>query len=123
MNGHRRYGWGFGLAAVLFSVALAMLAYNAGVSEGIATSGSAAGVVRGVRWGWGGGIFLWPLLWVFFWAFLWRGACWGRRYWYGGPYRSYGPPPPDDDEFDRWHRRAHERMTEERPADDSGRRG
>lgn len=126
MNGRGRYGWGFALAAVLFTAAIAMIAYNFGVSDGVATSGAGAGVeaVRRVQWGWHGGFALWPLFWIFVIAFIWRGACWRRHYWYGGPY-FYGPRPPvdADDEFERWHRRAHERMKEDRPADDSGRRG
>ena len=120
MNGSSRFGWGYALAAALFGIAIAMLAYNAGIADG-AASAAADSAVRGFRWGWHGPGFLWPLFWVAFLVFIFRGACWRRHYWYGGPYRPYGPgPPADDDEFDRWHRRAHERMTEERPADDSG---
>jgi hypothetical protein len=123
MNGSTRFGWGYAVAAALFGVAIAMFAYNAGIADGTA-SGGAANAARGVHWGWHGAGFLWPLFWVAFLVFIFRGACWRRHYWYGGPYRPYGPrPPADDDEFDQWHRRAHERMTEERPADDSGRRG
>jgi hypothetical protein len=122
MNGSGRYGWGVALAAVLFGVAIAMLAYSAGVSEGMATAGTDA--VRRIRWGWGGGMSLWPLLFIFVWAFMWRGACWRRAYWHGGAHRplGYGSGPADD-EMEQWHRRVHERMKDERPANDPDRRG
>jgi hypothetical protein len=124
MNGRGRYGWGFALAALLFGLAIAMFAYNLGVSDGVATGGAAGEVARRVQWGWHGAGVLWPLFWIAFFVFIWRGACWRRHYWYGGPYRpySYGPPPADD-EFDQWHRRAHERMKEDGPADNPGSRG
>ena len=124
MNGNRRFGWGFALAAALFGVAIAMMAYNAGISAGVA-SGGAETAARGYYWGWHGPGFLWPLFWVAFMVFIFRGACWRRHYWYGGPYRSgwYGPRPADDDEMEQWHRRAHERMKDEQPANDPDRRG
>lgn len=127
MNGYeRRYRWAAGLAAVAVAVAVGLVAYNAGLSHGLAgaTSGSAAewhGWHR--HWGFG---FAFPL---FFFAIFWialRGAWWGCGPWgRGGPwhYRGYaeggGVPPA----FDDWHRRAHERMEEAGPANDPGRRG
>jgi hypothetical protein len=124
MNGRMR--WAFVVAAALFSVAIAIIAYNIGVSDG-AVAGSAAPVeaVRRVQWGWYGAGLLWPFGFLLFWALLWRG-CGRRRYWYGPGYGyGYGPyrPPTADDEMDAWHRRAHERMKENGTADDPGRRG
>ena len=123
MNGNTRFTWGYAVAAALFAVAIALVAYNAGMADGVA-SGGAAAASRGFRTGWYGAGFLWPMFWVVFMVFMFRGACGRGRYWYGGPYGAYGPRLRNfDDEFDEWHRRAHQRMTEARPADDSDRRG
>jgi hypothetical protein len=120
MNGNTRFGWGYALAAMLFGVAIAMFAYNAGIADGAA--GGTADAARGFQWGWHGGGILWPLFWVAFVLFVLSGSCGRRRYWYGR-YPPDGPRWSDNDELDGWHRRAHEKMTEERPADNSGRRG
>jgi hypothetical protein len=128
MNGKGRYGWAFALAAVLFGVAIAIIAYNIGVSDGAVVGDAApAAAVHRVQWGWHGGGVVWLLFFALFWGFLFRGACWRRRSWYG-PYGPYWGPPrypgaPDDPGMDEWHRRAHERMKENGPADDPGRRG
>jgi hypothetical protein len=128
MNGNGRFGWAFLLAAALFGVALAIIAYNIGVSDGVVAGGAVpADAARRVQWGWHGAGALWPLAFLMFWAFLFRGGCWRRRYWYGpyspdwGPARQ--PGAPDDPSLDEWHRRAHDRMKESGPADDPGRRG
>jgi hypothetical protein len=98
--------------------------YNAGVSAGLAETGAAVasgapvvyyGPYVGHPWGWGGvgffGIFFW-ILGIFLIFGLIRAAFgfgrWGGRRggWYGhhGP-GGYGGPR---DDFDDWHRRAHE---------------
>jgi hypothetical protein len=129
MNGHNRFGWAFVVAALLFGIAAAMIAYNVGVSDGVAAGGSGAAfeAARRMNWGHHGFGFGWIFFALAFWFLLARGACWGRRYGYGGPRGpyAYGPRdyPPAPDEMDEWHRRAHERMKEAPPADDSGRRG
>jgi hypothetical protein len=117
----------FVLAAALFAVAIAIMAYNIGVSDGAVAGGAPAAAVERVRWGWHGGGVVWLFFFAIFWAFLFRGGCWRGRYWYG-PYAPYWGPPRrpgaiDDPDMDDWHRRAHERMKENRTADDPGRRG
>ena len=129
MSSNRRYGWAFVIAAALFGVAIAIIAYNIGVSDGFVAGGAVpVGAARRVQWMWHGAGVLWPLLFLAFWMFVFRGACWRRHYWYGGPNGPYWSGPrrgvaPGDEEMDEWHRRAHDRMKEDRPADDSGRRG
>ena len=127
MHGHRRIGWAVALAGLLFAAALAMIAYNVGVSDGMVAAGPAADAARRVQWGWHGGAFVWLFFFAILWLFAFRGGCWRRRYWYGpgwGPYDDGARPmPPFEVRMDEWHRRAHDRMKEERPADDSGRRG
>jgi hypothetical protein len=98
------------LAAVLFAAIVGVVAFNAGVSHGLAVSVPVAGAAPGAfppfYWyhPWGFGFF--PLGFVLFWFLLFRLVFWGgfhRRRWYRGPYDV----PPS---FDEWHRRAHERM-------------
>ena len=115
--------WALVLLAVLAAVAIGSVAYEAGVSHGIALQPPVAvappaagappvapgpypyypyGYYRPWRFG-----FFGPLLFVFFWIFLLRGIFfWGggwRRRWHGGP--DYWPQ-----RFDEWHRQAHDRM-------------
>jgi hypothetical protein len=92
---------------VLGSLAIAVIAYNMGVSHGLAIGVPAAG---GQYHPWGFGFFPFaPFLFIFFWFFLLRGLFWGgfhrRRWYYPGPYDV----PLS---FDEWHRRAHDRMSE-----------
>ena len=127
MNGHRRFGWAVALAGVLFAAALAMIAYNVGVSDGMVAGGTAVDAARRVQWGWHGGAFVWLFFFAIFWLFVFRGGCGRRRYWYGPGWAPYDdesrPMPPFDARMDEWHRRAHDRMKEDRPADDPDRRG
>jgi hypothetical protein len=121
-----RYGWAFVLAALLFGAAVAIVAYNIGVSDGTVVGGAApVAAVHRVQWGWHGGGVVWLLMFALFWMFLFRGGCGRRHSWYGpyGPYWGPRRPGPDDDGFDEWHRRAHDRMKENPAADDPGRRG
>ena len=119
MNG--RFRLAVVLIGMLGSVAIAVIAYNMGVSHGLAIGAPAAGGQSGVPgaavygpygWHhpWGFGFFPFaPVLFIFFWFFLLRGLFWGgfhrRRWYYPGPYDV----PPS---FDEWHRRAHDRMSE-----------
>jgi hypothetical protein len=110
------------LIGILGSVAIGVVAYNMGVSHGLAMSAPAAagqsGAPVAVPYGaygpygwyrpWGFGFFPFaPFLFIFFWFFLLRGLFWGgfrrRRWYYPGPYDV----PPS---FDEWHKRAHDRM-------------
>ena len=122
-----RSSWAFVLASALFGVAVAIIAYNLGVSDGRVIGPAPVAAVQRAQWGWHGGGFITFLFLVAVWGFLWRGGCWRRHYWYGpyGPY--WGPPrqpgPTDDPGMDEWHRRAHDRMKESGTADDPGRRG
>jgi len=96
--------------AVLVAGGIAALAYQAGVSHGLALqipSGAAAAAVPPYYFyrPWGSGFGFFP---IFFFIFLWivvsRALFWRGRRWH----RAYcvdGPPA-----FEEWHRRAHERM-------------
>ena len=119
----QRFRW-IGLALVLMSIAGGVIAYNAGVSHGLAMTAPAAGggapVVNYYGRGWGWGFFPFGIfLWLFVLRFLFGG--WGPRRWYyrhgpwGGPYGSYDGPGS----FDDWHRRAHERMNNQPRNEDS----
>jgi hypothetical protein len=113
-----RFRWMAGLAVLLVAIAVGTVAYNAGMSHGLAISAPAVGAAPGAAPGgpaaayyyyarrpWGFGFF--PLGILLFWflfarLFFWGG--WYRRHgYYPGPYDA----PPS---FDEWHRRAHERM-------------
>src|SRR5262245_7272048 len=109
-----RNRWIFGIAAMVMLVAFTVVAYNVGLSEGLARAAAsvsaAAPSAPGAPyygwhrpWGFGFG-FLFPLLFFMVWIFLFRGFYW--RPW--GPW-YYGRPRFRDD-LDEWHRRAHERM-------------
>ena len=129
----RQFGmrrWAIVGLALLAAVVIGGVAYQAGVSHGLAiqvpaaTAPAAPGAAQGAPpppyviypyryWGpWRFGFFgvLGPLLSIFFFVFLLRMLFWGfggwgwrRRYWHYDP--EYGPP-----RFEEWHRRAHERM-------------
>ena len=123
------------LAATLLAVVVGVASYNAGVSHGLAVAAPAAAAaaqgqapapgVPGVPYypyyygwhrPWGFGFFPFGFLMIFFWIALFRlafGWGWRRRYYGGGPYcGSYGGPAG----FDEWHRRAHEQMAGQPPA-------
>jgi hypothetical protein len=112
----QRFRWAAAAAAVLFTVIVGVVSYNAGVSHGLAVSAPAAGAAPGtvvpLYWHpWGFGFF--PFAFVLFWLLLFRVGFWGgfyrRRWYYGGPHDV----PPS---FEEWHRRAHERMNDAPPA-------
>ena len=103
----------FALAAVVGGVLLAAVAYSIGWSEGAARAAAASGTVPAYPywawhrpWGFGFGF---PLLFFLFWILIARSLFWGppwRRRWY-----YYGDAVPPS--FDEWHRRAHERMSQD----------
>src|SRR5437762_2113387 len=97
---------------VLVSVGVGMLAYNAGLARGLASSAQAGGAAPMV---WPGYWFhpfgfVFPLFFLFFWfaaaRFLFWGGPWRRR-WHYAP--TQGVPPM----FEEWHRQAHERTKTE----------
>jgi len=112
------------LGVLLLSVITAIVAYNMGVSHGLAQQLAAQGTQLppypypyGWYRPWGFGF---PLLFfVLIWLVIGRSLFWGRR-WRHGYYASGHSVPPA---FEDWHRRAHERLKENQPANDSGRRG
>ena len=110
MNGHRsRYAWAFGLLAVILIALAAGVAYNIGLSQGLAQTGVEAATPPPYPYGWHrpwGAGFLFPLFFIFFWLVFFRGFCWGWGPWW---HRYYGGPHYTD-RLDDWHRRAHERM-------------
>ena len=61
------------------------------------------------------------MVFIAFWVLLIGGLLWGMGRIGPGRYQGRLEDLPAD--FDDWHRRAHERMREAAPADDSGRRG
>jgi hypothetical protein len=128
----RRFRWAAVFAAVLFAVAIGGVAYNVGVSHGVAIGAVAPGASAPSAapaapyfygpypygwyrpWGFGFG----PIVFVLFWFLVFRFAFWGgmhRRRWY---YRGPHDVPPS---FEEWHRRAHERLNGQTPASTEGR--
>jgi hypothetical protein len=107
----RRYSWLAIAGAAVFSIVVGMVAYNAGLSHGLA-AGSGAGAVPpgGVPYGWHRpwGFFPFgPFLFLFFWLFVFRMFAWRG---YHGPWRDRGGPFETESQLDEWHRRAHEQM-------------
>ena len=120
MNDNRsRSAWAIALLLIGVSVAAGLIAYNVGLSHGVAEATIAAATTAappsapptaypypyaypyGHRpWGFG---FLFPFVFLFFWVFMAR-AFWWRGGWHAGGPRSY------QDRFDEMHRRAHDRM-------------
>ena len=105
IDGHNRYAWVIWLGILILTIGATAVAYNVGLSQGLAQAGTAAAEAAPYpyHWhhGWGVGPFF-PLLFIVFWLLLFRGLWWGPWRYYGGPYHR--------DRFDEWHRRAHERM-------------
>jgi hypothetical protein len=110
-----RFKWAALLVMVVVALAVGSVAYNAGVSHGVAMSASAQGAPAGtlppVYYGyrpWGFGFGFGPFWFLLLWVLLLRGVCWGggwrHRRWYR--HDPYDAPPA----FEDWHRRAHERM-------------
>jgi hypothetical protein len=117
----RRVAWGAGFLMVLVAAAVGVVAYSAGVNHGLAVAATSSSLPPGAAapylwhrpWGFG---FLGPLGFVFLWVLLARFFFWGglyRRGWHRGDYE--GPRG-----FDEWHRRAHERMNQQPPAEPHG---
>lgn len=106
-----RYWWAISAIGILAVGLAAGMAYNIGLSQGLAQVPVPAGSVLPHGWHRPGGFgFLFPLMFVAFWILMWRGLFWRPwRPWHDG----YGRSPRD--RFDDWHRAAHERM--ERPHD------
>lgn len=107
-----RYGWAIGLLALALTITTAVVAYNVGLSHGLARvaagPGNATPPPYADEWHRWGGIWpVFPLLFFFFWAFVARGFWWGwGQPWYW--HRGYGPNARE--RFDEWHRRAHDQM-------------
>ena len=105
--------WFFAAAVIVFAAVVGVIAYNAGLHQGVMESGKITVAAPGTApypypypypyYGWHRGFFILPFLFIFFVFFLvrsfWRGA-WHR----GGCGDRYGA-------FDEAHRRAHERMS------------
>jgi hypothetical protein len=113
MNGRGSVNrWAVVLIGALIAVAVGVVAYNAGVSHGLALSGQTAAVPGPYPYGWyrpWGFGFVFPLLFLGFWFLLARSFFWGgpwRRRYYAGMHQL---PPA----FEEWHRQAHERMKTE----------
>jgi hypothetical protein len=110
-----RSSWMLAAGTVVLALAAGAVAYNMGVSHGLAQGSVAQGGAPPYGWGYRPFGFGFPLFFLLFWVLLFRGLFWGapwRRRWY------YGGPPDMPGTFDDWHRRAHERMKEPPPADD-----
>jgi len=126
--------WAVVVFALLAAVAIGAIAYQAGVAHGIAVQPPPAVAAPGTPGApavpapyyayryygpWRSGFFgpLFGLLFFFFiLRFLFWGLCgfgwgwgWRRRRWYYDHPDAYGPS-----RFDDWHRRAHERMRDDR---------
>src|SRR4051794_32365836 len=110
MNGYKeRSGWVLVLGAVLLSTVAAIVAYNVGLSHGIAQSAIAQGTaVPPYAYGWyrpwGFGFGFPALFFIFLWFVLlrslWWGGPWGRHRYYAGPHGIHAA-------FEEWHRQAH----------------
>jgi hypothetical protein len=106
-----RYRWALALLVLALTVTAGGIAYNVGVSHGLAQVATAAGTTTPLPYAYGWhpwGFFpFFPLLFIVFWVVLFRSFWWGwgpRRPWH----HSYGPY--DRESFDEWHRRAHDQM-------------
>jgi len=112
---------GVTLLGVAAAVLIAVGAYHAGLSHGLAQHGQVVHVI-GPGYGWGGGwgffpgFLLFPLF-LFGIFFLVRGLFWSRRW--GGP----GPGGGHEDHwqdrsrrFEDWHRRQHEQASGDHPS-------
>jgi hypothetical protein len=120
----RSFRWARLLAALVLAVLVGFVAYNAGVAHGVATAAAqqAAAAPQGAAppamfapYGyyrpWGFGFFFGPFFFFLLFVFVMRGLFWG------GPWRRYGCYPRGyyggPGALDDWHRRAHERMTQQ----------
>ena len=126
MNRHR-FRVAAVLMVVLLSTVVAIVAYNLGFSHGlaqqlVAQAGQVPPYLYPYGWykPWGFGFGFSILFFILLWFVLARAFFWGRRWRYGYGHLAWRGVPPM---FDEWHRRAHEQLKGEEPADDSGRRG
>ncbi len=124
MNGANRPGPRFGLLGILvgliFIGIVAAIAYNVGLSAGLASTGGTAPVVYGPWLGFGGfhlfGFLFSILIFALLLGAIFRPRGWGHHGWRGG----YGPgpwdyredemrdvPPPFEPMLEAWHRRVH----------------
>ena len=117
MNDHPRFRvWAPLFGGVLIAVLVGVLAYNAGVSSGLAANPQAVSAIEGWRphfWFHPFG-FVFPLFFLFFWFGMARFLLWGGRR-HHRAWRDEGAPSW----FDAWHREAHDRMN--RPPEAPGR--
>jgi hypothetical protein len=109
----RQVTWAAAAGAMLAAAIVGVVAYNAGVSHGLAMSPALAnlpaGAVAPYGWyrPWGFGIGFGPFFLVLFWFLA------LRMFWGGGFHRrrwSAGDPDGAPPAFEAWHRRMHERM-------------
>ena len=114
------------LGILILTAIAAVVAYNIGVSHGLAQQLAAQGAQLppypypyGWYRPWGFGFGFPILFFVLIWLVVARGLFWGRRWRHGYYAGGYGVPAA----FEEWHRQAHDRLKENRPADDSGSRG
>jgi hypothetical protein len=127
----RSFRWARLLAALVLAALVGLFAYNAGVAHGVAAAASQQiaaspqgapqpGVFApyygpygpyGYYRPWGFGFFFGPFFFLLLFFLVLRGLLWGGRWRRYGYYpRGYYDGPAA---FDEWHRRAHERMTQQ----------
>jgi hypothetical protein len=110
-NPRTRRGILIAVLGIGIATAIAMGAYHAGFTQGLATTGQALIEPPGVAphpWGHHGhGFFFAPFFFVLLLLLTARALFW-RRSWRGGCDRRYDGVPPA---FEEWHRRAHEQQT------------
>jgi len=96
-----RSRWWLAAGALLLALLAGVVAYNIGVSHGLAQSAVVQGTAPPYGWGyrpWGFG-FGFPILFVLFWILLFRGLFWGgpwRRHWCGPATPGKESHPADD---------------------------
>jgi hypothetical protein len=119
MNGHSRMGRVGALFGVMVvAMLVGVVGYQLGVSHGLALGAQAAAPDGALPYGWYRphpfGFFpIFPFLFLAFWFVMLRGFFWGRP----GRWRTHRLDWDDPAaRFDAWHRRAHERMNTEPPA-------
>jgi hypothetical protein len=105
MHDRRSFTWIPWLLALVVSIGVGMMAYNAGMSHGLALNpNSAAAALAWRPWFHPFG-FVFPFFFLFFWVFVAKALFWGGRW------RHHGPTSGAwSDRLDQWHRDAHDRM-------------